>query len=264
MFKKYVIAFLCSVILTTKAQISATDPEFEAIPVGGKEQMEQVLQTQLNLPKVILTPNFGADVIAYFSLDSAGNAINENMDGGTNNYLRNELKRMLRFVKFKRTLNLPNELRPYFVAFHVTTEKYNRYFKQKNKLAFKKPLPADSSYVVYSRADKSPEYYKNGDEGLTEFILSEIEYPKPAIENSIEGTVVVEFVVETNGYVSNLIIKQGVNGGCSEEALRLIKQTKWLPATINNKFVRYKTNYPITFSLRNINKNNGAAQTFGQ
>ena len=125
-------------------------------------------------------------------------------------------------------------------------------------------MAANRSYTIYSRADKSPEYYKNGDEGLAEFILSEIEYPKPAIENSIEGTVVVEFVVETNGYATNLIVKQGVNGGCSEEAIRLIKQTKWLPATLNNKFVRYKTNYPITFSLRNSNKSTGSGQTFGQ
>jgi protein TonB len=100
---------------------------------------------------------------------------------------------------------------------------------------------------------------------LADFILSEIEYPKLAIEKSIEGTVTIEFIIETNGYVSNLIIKNGIGAGCSEEALRIIKQTKWQPAVINNKLVRYKTTYPITFSLRNVNKDNGtSSQSLGQ
>jgi protein TonB len=138
------------------------------------------------------------------------------------------------------------------------------YFKQKNKLTLKKPLPADSSFVIYTKADKSPEYYKNGDDGLAEFILSQIEYPKLAIEKSIEGTVVIEFVVETNGYLTGITVKQGVNAGCTEEALRLIKLTKWQPAVFNNKFVRYKTNFPITFSLRNISKDNTSGSQMGQ
>lgn len=245
-------------------QISPTDPEFEAIPVDGREQMEQILQTQLTLPKTLLTPGYGDDLIIYFDLDSAGHAVNEKVDGGKNNVLRTEVKRMLRFTKFKRTLNLPNEMRPYFMAFHVSTEKYNRYFKQKNKLVFKKPLPADSSYIVYTKADKSPEYYRNGDEGLAEFILSEIEYPKVAIEKSIGGTVILDFVVETNGYVSTILVRQGVNAGCTEEAIRLIKQTKWAPAVLNGKYVRYKTSYPITFNLLSANKNKGSSDTFGQ
>ncbi len=137
--------------------------------------------------------------------------------------------------------------------------------KQKSKINLKINLSADSSFIIYSKADKSPEYYKNGEEGLADFILSEIEYPKLAIEKSIEGTVTIEFIIETNGYVSNLIIKNGIGAGCSEEALRIIKQTKWQSAVINNKLVRYKTTYPITFSLRNVNKDNGtSSQSFGQ
>lgn len=265
MLKKYISFLFFAFSINSWSQTSSTSPEFEAQAVGGKEQVEQVLQTQLTLPKALLNDNFDRDVTVFFELDSAGNATDIKFDKGLNNLLRYEMNRMFRFLKFKRTLNLPNESRPYFFTFHFSVEKYSKYYKQKSKLNLKKTNPADSSYVIYTRADKSPEYYKNGDEGLAEFVLSEIEYPKLAIDKTIEGTVVVEFVVETNGYVTTLAVKKGVNGGCTEEALRIIKQTKWQPAVLDNKLVRYKTTYPITFSLRNINKDNGSSsQTLGQ
>ena len=126
-------------------------------------------------------------------------------------------------------------------------------------------MQADSSYVVYTRADLAPEYYKNGEEGLKEFILSSMEYPKLAIEKSVEGTVVIEFIVETNGYITAITPKHNVGAGCTEEALRVITQTRWQPATLNNKLVRYKMTYPITFSLRNITKDNASSsQATGQ
>jgi protein TonB len=260
MIKKLFIFLMMLVFSQLAAQTSSTSPEYEAQVIGGKEQIEQVLQTQLTLPKTLLTSNFDTEIICFFDLDSAGKAVNIKTEGNVNNALRNELLRVFNFWKFYKTLKLPNESRPYFLIFKLSTEKYNRYFKQKNKLMLKKPMPADSSFVIYTKADKSPEYYKNGDDGLAEFILSQIEYPKLAIEKSIEGTVVIEFVVETNGYLTGITIKQGVNAGCTEEAVRLIKLTKWQPAIFNNKFVRYKTNFPITFSLRNISKDNSSSQ----
>ncbi|MDO8999392.1 MAG: energy transducer TonB [Bacteroidota bacterium] len=264
MFKKYFLLLILAIGTTSFAQTSSTSPEYEGKVVGGKEQIEQILQTQLTLPKTILTSNFDVEITCFFDIDTAGNAVNIKMEGVTNNVLRNELKRIFNFFKFFKTLNLPNESRPYFLIFKLSTEKYNRYFKQKNKLNFKNPLPADTSFVIYTKADKSPEYYKNGDDGLAELILSKMEYPKLAIEKSVEGTVVIEFVVEANGYLSNIAVKQPVGAGCTEEALRVIKLTRWQPAVVNNKFARYKTQYPITFSLRNINKDNTGANSMGQ
>lgn len=264
MVKKISILALVLRAFLTIAQSSSTSLEFEAQAVGGKEQIEQILQTQLTLPKTILTSNFDVKLTTFFDLDSAGKALNIKVDGQVNNALRNEITRLFTFLRFYKTLNLPNESRPYFLFFKLSTEKYNKYFKQKNKLSLKKPTVADSSYVIYSKADKSPEYYKNGDDGLSEFILANIEYPKLAIEKSVEGTVILEFVVETNGYITSLNVKQGVNTGCTEEAIRLIKLTKWQPATLNNKLVRYKTSYPITFNLRNVNRDNSNSSLMGQ
>lgn len=257
------LPLLC--VLVAPAQISSTDKEFEAVPVGGREQLDLVLETQLTLPKVVLSSEFDLDFNLFFNIDTAGNAFNFKTDSRHYKVIEAETQRILSFLKFKRTLHLPDEPRPYFLPFHISRDKYQKYYKQRSRLSFKKPLPADSSYHVYSRADHSPEYYKGGEDGLKEFILTELEYPKIAAERSVEGTVIVEFVVETNGYITNLITKQGVNAGCTEEALRIIKQTKWQPAVLNNKLVRYRMSYPITFSLRNNMKDFGTSSgTTGQ
>lgn len=259
MLKRFITLLFVSFNGIVNSQLPGTGIEYEAQAIGGKEQVEQVLQTQLTLPKAILTSNFEKDVSVFFDIDSAGNAINMEMTAGLNNLLRNEIKRIFKFLKFKKTQSSNQRPEPYWVTLKLSTEKYNNYFKQRSKINLKKGIAADSSYVIRTRGDKSPEYYKGGDEGLAEYILSEIEYPKLAVEKSIEGTVILEFVVETNGYVTSIVTKQGVNGGCTDEAIRLIKRTKWQPATLNNKFVRYQTTYPITFSLRNVSKDGSGA-----
>ena len=266
MFKNYafILAFFFIAFSELQGQAPQKNAELEAKAVGGKEQIEQVLQTQLSLPKSVLTSNFEKEITIFFGLDSLGKALNFKFESGLNNVLRLEMKRIFNFLKFNKTQSYFAEAQPYFLIFKLSTQKYNRYFKQQSKLNLKKNVIADSSYVIYSKADKSPEYFKNADEGLSEFILSEIEYPKLAIEKSIEGTVIVEFIIETNGYVTAVTAKQTVSVGCTDEAVRLIKQTKWWPAQLRGKAVRYKTSYPITFSLRNVNKEHGSTQPIGQ
>jgi TonB family protein len=260
MLKRLLFGFIVLLAAKSSAQLSAT--EFEAQVIGGKDQLEQTLETQLTLPKALLTSNFDVHVTAFFDLDSLSSPVNVTFKSGLNNALRNETIRFLHFLKFKKTQNEAYETSPYYLSYHISTERYNKFLKQRSKLNLKKNQAADSSFIIYSKAERAPEYYKNGDEGLAEFILSEIEYPKLAVEKSVEGTVVVEFVVETNGYATGIAVKQGLGAGCTEEALRLIKSTKWQPAVLNNKLVRYKMTYPITFSLRNVTRD--ASSTIGQ
>jgi TonB family protein len=253
MIKGWIAFLMVFSLVKSGAQTNEKYPELEGKPVGGKDEVEQVIQTQLSLTKPILTSNFDEEITCFFDLDSTGSATNIKFSKGLNNVLRAELTRIFKLIRFEKTQAAAWGHNLYWYSFKLSTDKYNKFYKQKTK--FKpKAMPADSSYVIYTRSDRSPEYFKNGEEGLNEFILAEIEYPKIAKEKSIEGTVMIEFVVETNGYVTGMKVKQNVNGGCSEEALRIIKQTRWQPAQLNGKYIRYRNTYPITFSLRNVNK----------
>ncbi len=66
----------------------------------------------------------------------------------------------------------------------------------------------------------------------------------------IEGTVVIQFVVELDGSLSNFIVLRDIGGGSAEEALRLVKAMPlWNPAINNNKPVRAYHLIPITFQI---------------
>ncbi|MBI5916851.1 MAG: TonB family protein [Bacteroidetes bacterium] len=90
------------------------------------------------------------------------------------------------------------------------------------------------------------------------FFNRNIAYPWEAREQSMEGTVVVSFVVEKDGQVSNATVLKDIGGGCGAEALRVasgmneaLKQAKlkWSPAKKSGQIVRSQVAVPIKFKL---------------
>jgi len=98
-------------------------------------------------------------------------------------------------------------------------------------------------------ADVMPEY-PGGNEEMARFIMKNIRYPEIAKDNGIKGKVIIEFVVDKDGYVADVTIKKGIGGGCDEEAMRIVKKMpQWKPATHNGKPINVKMVLPINFSL---------------
>lgn len=56
------------------------------------------------------------------------------------------------------------------------------------------------------------------------FLKTNLRYPNLAVQNKTEGTVMVQFIVEKNGTVSNVKILQDIGDGCGEEARRVIER----------------------------------------
>ncbi len=89
---------------------------------------------------------------------------------------------------------------------------------------------------------------------LLEFINQNIEYPLEARQKGHEGTAVVGFVVETDGSLSNITILRNVEGGCGDEAVRVVSLMntagiKWMPGKKAGKPVRTQFNLPVKFKL---------------
>ncbi len=107
---------------------------------------------------------------------------------------------------------------------------------------------------LYSQneADKRATFQK-GDEKrfLERWVHHYLRYPPKAIENGIQGRVIVEFIVESNGEISNLKVTKSVDELLDEEALRVIKVSpKWKPAIVNGTPVRVKISVPVEFKLK--------------
>jgi TonB family protein len=241
-------------LLFTAASIRSQEGTTEQFlePVGGKAEFNQVIETQLTLPEILLTKNFAQEAKVNFTIDSLGKATELVFTNVENNVLRAELARILKFFRFEAN-ELPNGIaQPYYVMFSLSTSKYRKYLKQRTKTKIRPPERSDSSMAVVTKADRSPAYYKDEEAGLAEYILNEITYPGVAREQSVQGTVVLQFIIETNGFVTGITPKKTVGAGCTGEAIRLMSETRWQPALLGGKAVRYQTTYPITFSLRSL------------
>ena len=92
------------------------------------------------------------------------------------------------------------------------------------------------------------------DKKLLEFLASNVKYPAIAMENGIEGTVIVQFVIEKNGRVTEGAVLRDIGGGCGDEALRLVnlmnEKHTWIPGKQRGKAVPVRFTLPVRFKLQ--------------
>jgi protein TonB len=92
--------------------------------------------------------------------------------------------------------------------------------------------------------------FTGGLDAMISFLQKEIKYPKDARRKNIEGRVIVQFVVGTEGEISQIEIVKSVYPSLDAEAIRVVsKMPKWKPGTQNGKPVFVKFTLPISFKL---------------
>lgn len=85
---------------------------------------------------------------------------------------------------------------------------------------------------------------------MLKFIYDNIQYPGIARENGVEGTVVVQFVVEKDGSITDVKVIRDIGAGCGAEAMRVVnKMPKWNPGKQRGRPVRVQFNLPVKFKL---------------
>ena len=98
--------------------------------------------------------------------------------------------------------------------------------------------------------DQQPSF-PGGTNALNTFIASNLKYSVVAQENGIQGRVVVKFIVEKDGSISNVEVDRSVDPGLDNEAMRVVKaMPKWIPGQINGKAVKVECSYPFVFQLQ--------------
>ena len=113
-------------------------------------------------------------------------------------------------------------------------------------------LPADDSGEIYQ--DRGTDslavpMIAKGLRGLPNYIAENLRYPEDARRRDIQGKVVVEFVVEISGNVSNIRAVEALGAGCDDEAMRLIRSMRWRPAFKGGLRVRSIVRMDIQFRL---------------
>ncbi|MCC8146283.1 MAG: energy transducer TonB [Bacteroidales bacterium] len=103
----------------------------------------------------------------------------------------------------------------------------------------------------FSHVEQMPRF-GSGDQDLMEYLTKNIKYPPIAAEQGIQGTVVLRFVVNPDGSVSNVEVIRPLNPNLDKEAVRVVSSMpKWRPGEQNGVKVPVYYSLPVRFRLAN-------------
>ena len=113
-----------------------------------------------------------------------------------------------------------------------------------------KTVVAEKNQQVFDVVEQMPEY-PGGFQALFEYLGQNVKYPEDAEKQKIEGRVLANFVVETDGSISNVEVIKPAFPSLDAEAVRVLSaMPKWTPGMQSGKVVRVKFTVPINFSLK--------------
>ena len=223
-----------------------------ATPKSGHGLTEEFILQNQHYPEAELEAKKSGDVVVAFHLDDKGNGSDYQIKASFSEAANADALDLVRKILWEpATQNmLPIAIdMDYTVKYHAKS--YKRYWKKHERVEIPLVLGADDSYKIYELhqlEETAKPYFADGS-NMANYILNNLEYPEAAKATEVSGTVTLSFIVETDGSVSNITIKNSVGGGCDNEAIRLLQGTHWIPAVKNGKYVRSHNTQDITFNI---------------
>lgn len=121
--------------------------------------------------------------------------------------------------------------------------------KAKEEIATPEP-PKQEDNKVFDVVEQMPSF-PGGQGALMQWLASNMKYPVIAAENGVQGRVIVQFVVEKDGRVTDVHVAKSVDPSLDKEAARVVgAMPKWIPGKQNGSAVRVKYTVPVTFKLQ--------------
>lgn len=119
--------------------------------------------------------------------------------------------------------------------------------KKVKKAQTHKDTTADDK--VYEVCEQMP-IYEGGDVALLKYLTDSVKYPELAKKHGAQGRVIIGFIVEKDGSLTDVKVLRAVDRALDAEALRVVKgMPKWIPGSQNGQHVRVKYNVPVPFRL---------------
>ena len=261
---------LCFILLLLSSVLRAQhDFKLETWPekYGGRAEWKRFFHDHMVYPGADLAEKAEGTVKIAFRINRFGRAFDTKVVESVTTTVDQEALRLLSLLEWDlpaATDTLVTTV--YTINIQFPLSRYKKWVKERGYVTTPyTELPVDSSLVIHESADKAPSF-ADPQKTFAEFVYANLEYPEMAKQQTIEGNVILTFVVEPNGSVSNIRIKKGLSGGCNDEATRVIGLTIWKPAQKNGKYVRYRMYYTMVFNLRNTLQDgtSGSQRPFGQ
>jgi protein TonB len=122
--------------------------------------------------------------------------------------------------------------------------------KAKEEIAAPEPPKPVEENKVFDVVEQMPSF-PGGMGALMSWLSQNIKYPVIAAENGVQGRVIVQFVVEKDGSITDVKVAKSVDPSLDKEAARVVKSMPhWIPGKQNGSAVRVKYTVPVTFKLQ--------------
>jgi len=230
-----------------------------ASPYGGKQQLKEFINEHQVYPRYDLSSGKEGNVALAFDIDVNGNTSQLKILQAVSPAINKEALRIFNLLLWEPASYRGKSVIDHMeitIPFNIKHYRKISHSRGYDTIAF--PFrPVDTSLKVYTfkQTNKVPvPIFKEKGVTFQSFMKENFHYPDLAFKQNITGIVVVNFVVETDGLISNVRANNHLGAGCTEEAIRLAKLIRWMPGIIDGKAVRVSMNLSITYSLDGKNK----------
>ena len=131
-----------------------------------------------------------------------------------------------------------------------TDEVGSEVLRIRDEIAQPEPPKTIEDNKIFEVVEQSPSF-PGGDGALMSWLSKNIKYPSMAAEIGVQGRVIVQFVVEKDGSITDVQIAKSVDPSLDKEAARVIKSMPhWIAGRQNGSPVRVRFTIPVTFKLQ--------------
>lgn len=135
--------------------------------------------------------------------------------------------------------------------FDKGTDDRNVVREHKDEIIVEEKKPVEEN-KVFTAVEQMPQF-PGGEAELMKYIQKNLKYPPVAMENNIQGRVVVQFVVTKTGKIGEVKVARGRDPDLDKEAVRVVKSLPdFIPGKMNGQAVNVWYTVPITFKLQGI------------
>ena len=219
-------------------------PEFP----GGMGECMKFLARSIKYPADAITNGVEGRVIVKFIVEKDGGISNIQIVRSIDPLLDAEAVRVIKSMpKWKPGKQKGENVKVYYTV--PVTFRLSKNSDAASGQISVSPLDvsSDQEFIV---VEEMPEF-PGGMSAAMDYLSKNVKYPKEAYDKGIQGRVIVQYVVEKDGDISNVKVVRSIDPLLDAEAVRVIKSMpKWKPGTQKGQNVRVRYTMPVTFSLQ--------------
>ncbi|MBR3984391.1 MAG: M56 family metallopeptidase [Bacteroidaceae bacterium] len=224
-------------------QVVEERPQFP----GGDAELMKFLQQSIKYPKEAQEQGKQGRVIVQFVVNKDGSITGDSIVRSVDPLLDAEAARVVRSMPNWT----PGKQKGKPVRVRFTLPVTFRLSGDAPKQATEAKQPEATDDKIFQVVEERPQF-PGGDAELMKFINANVKYPKEAQEQGKQGRVIVVFVVEKDGSITDAEVLKPVDPLLDAEALRIVNMMpKWTPGKQRGKEVRVRFTIPVTFRLSN-------------